>query len=239
MTHDHHNQNITEANFEEWNESMARKYDTVLEHSRVGALQKWIESVRVRQVIKLLRPQEGESILDVGCGAGNMLELIDHGSLFGVDLSDVLLQKARQHLGARATLIKGNAENLMVLFPPHTTFTKIYSSEVLEHVLHPEKVIEQIHFLLAKDGVVVVSIPHEKYIKLIKHILIALGLFRMFFPKQKEEINEEYEWHLHDFDLAMLDRIIVGKFVIKKIKRIPFWFLPLRYVVELKPENGS
>ena len=171
-------------------------------------------------------------MLDVGCGGGNILEKITKGKRYGIDLSETLLKIAKKRLGSQATLLKGNAEDMALLFPG-ATFNKIFSSEVIEHLLHPEAMIDEIYKLINADGVVVISIPNEKMIKVVKRILIATGLFGLLFAKRK--IQTEYEWHLHDFNLPMLQKLIQGKFIIQKIKRIPFWLLPLRYVVLLKP----
>jgi 2-polyprenyl-3-methyl-5-hydroxy-6-metoxy-1,4-benzoquinol methylase len=229
----HDVQKVTEENFEAWNEEMVRRYKTVLDNPSIGFVQRFIELARVRTVIKLLDVRETDEVLDVGCGAGNILENIRKGQLVGLDLSETLLAIAQKRLGSRARLVKGNAEDMVKLFPGEV-FSKIFSSEVLEHVLNPGKVIEQIHTLLRADGVLVVSIPYERLIKAIKRTLIIFGLFRFFFPKYKK-IQTAYEWHLHDFDLNMLRKIIGGRFLIQKVKGVPFWFLPLRYVILLKP----
>lgn len=231
------NNTVNKENFEKWNDSMVQQYGTVLDSSKTGAIHRWIESRRVRALIGMLKPKDDDTILDVGCGAGNILEEVSRGKLFGLDLSSVLLERAREHLGNRAIFVKGNAEEMAGLFEANQ-FSKIFSSEVIEHVLNPDKVIEQMSILLKPDGVLIISIPNEWLIKILKRVLIGLGLFRVIFPKYKKS-QAEYEWHLHDFDLAMLRRIVSGKFVIKKIRRIPFWFLPLRYVVELRRHNTS
>ena len=57
-------------------------------------------------MLDLLRPNKGESILDVGCGAGaSILPLLDHGFQWtGLDPSPYMLDLADKHLRNRADL---------------------------------------------------------------------------------------------------------------------------------------
>ncbi|MEK9175684.1 MAG: methyltransferase domain-containing protein [Patescibacteria group bacterium] len=225
---------LTKENFTQWNEEMVKKYGTILEsqtrHS--NAIVRYIEGLRVRWVVRYVNANENDIALDVGCGGGNILEKIKAGKLYGIDLSETLLVVAKKRLGDRATLLNGDAEDMAKLFP-NKKFSKIFSSEVIEHLLRPEAMISEIYKLIDTNGIVVISIPNEKVIKAVKRVLIVTGLFKLLFAKRKEEA--EYEWHLHDFDLTMLQKLIQGKFVVQKIKRIPFWFFPLRYVVRMSP----
>ena len=229
----HQHSDITKENFEEWNEKMVLQHGTLLEHRNSHAIVRLIESLRVRAIVKLLDPKESDRILEVGCGAGNILESIRKGQLAGLDLSETLLAIAQKRLGSRARLVKGNAEDMVKLFPGEV-FSKVFASEVLEHVLHPAVVVTQIRELMDSNGVFVVSIPNEKLIKFIKKVLIRIGLFRVFLPG-KGVPRIEYEWHLHDFDLQLLRDVVKGLFDITKVRRIPFGFLPLRYVVKMRP----
>ncbi len=62
----------------------------------------------------LLRPVEGERLLDVGCGAGDHLRFFRGKgcSVTGVDPSQDMLDMARQRLGQRADLCPGTCEDL-------------------------------------------------------------------------------------------------------------------------------
>lgn len=59
-------------------------------------------------------PQEGTSVLDVGCGTGTLLRLYKEGGcqVSGVDLSEAMLQVARRTLGPDAQLHLGDATRL-------------------------------------------------------------------------------------------------------------------------------
>lgn len=65
-------------------------------------------------IIRLLRPQKGERILDIGCGTGNHLLLFYQLGLdvTGLDASPYMLDIARSRLGPKVTLKTGRAEDL-------------------------------------------------------------------------------------------------------------------------------
>lgn len=65
-------------------------------------------------ILRLLRPQKGERILDIGCGTGNHL-LVFYRLGFdvtGLDASPYMLDIARSRLGSKASLKAGRAEDL-------------------------------------------------------------------------------------------------------------------------------
>ncbi len=65
-------------------------------------------------IIRLLKPQKGERVLDVGCGTGNHLLLFYRLGLdiTGIDASPYMLDVARSRLGNKASLYIGRAEDL-------------------------------------------------------------------------------------------------------------------------------
>jgi len=65
-------------------------------------------------ILRLLKPADGERLLDVGCGAGGRLRFFrEKGcSVTGIDLSHEMLDMARKNLGQRADLYPGDYENL-------------------------------------------------------------------------------------------------------------------------------
>ncbi len=227
------NQNVTDENFEKWNDEMGEKYNPGLCHGSSSLLIRFVEWLRVRAILKYLDAQDGEKILDVGCGVGSILKEVRKGELTGLDLSSRFLEEAKKELRGRARFVKGNAEDMAKLFP-NAAFDKIFTSEVIEHVLHPDRVVAEMHKLVSPQGTVIISIPHESLIKAVKKVLMAFGLFKLLVPRHKAT-TETYEWHLHDFDLNMLKEIVKDKFSIEKVKAIPFFFVPLRYVIKLKP----
>jgi SAM-dependent methyltransferase len=73
-----------------------------------------VERLVKESVFTLLDPQPGERILDIGCGEGNHLRLFSGSglNLAGLDASPYMVGRARDHLGHRAALEVGKAEDL-------------------------------------------------------------------------------------------------------------------------------
>ncbi|MDO8264964.1 MAG: methyltransferase domain-containing protein [Candidatus Parcubacteria bacterium] len=221
----------TIKNFEKWNENYIKKYD-IEEYYKSSLIVRFIEEKRIKQIVNLIQTQEGDRIIELGCGAGHILEKIPWGNLTGVDISETLLKKAEKRLQKRnAVLIKGNIEDLPQAVK-NKKFDKIICSEVLEHVQNPGKVIDEILKIAHKDSVIVISIPNEKLINRLKGIFLKLRIFFNLFPNSSKKMDEE--WHLHSFNMNLLEKYTKGKLIIKKVKAVPFWFLPIRYVVKFK-----
>ena len=82
----------------------------------------WSQSPQGRTVEKfvevlikdLLDPQQGERVLDIGCGFGDHLLFLNQLGLdiSGVDASPYMLSRAKERLGHRCSLRKGKAEDL-------------------------------------------------------------------------------------------------------------------------------
>ena len=87
-----------------------RLYDS-WRHSAGGRA---MDSFLERLIPELLRPRQNESVLDIGCGTGNHLLLLNRFGLDinGVDASPYMIDIARKRLGNRCTLKTGNATDL-------------------------------------------------------------------------------------------------------------------------------
>ena len=219
-------------NFEEWNELMAQKYNPDIYHRSRNPILRCIANLRVKAIIDFLNVQKNDEVIEIGCGAGNILERFNKGKLTGVDLSDFLLAIARNKLeNKKVDLFKGDAENLPAEIK-NKKFDKIICSEVLEHVQHPGQVINEILKIAHPNATIVISIPNEKLINFLKQVLLKLKIFSIFLPNVSKKMDEE--WHLHNFDLKLLNDITRGKLEMVKIKPIFGRFFPLYYVVKFK-----
>jgi ubiquinone/menaquinone biosynthesis C-methylase UbiE len=221
--------------FKEWNEKMIAKYDPDAFHHHSNSLIRFVESRRVKVIFKLLDLRADDAVLEVGCGAGNVIERASFGRLFGVDLSTSILIKAKRHLGRRIHLFKGDAQSLPC---KDESFQHVICSEVLEHLLDPSIAMSEMERVLKPGGSAVISIPNELWINRIKRVLIRLRVFQWFVNRQgnyhemPERMDEE--WHLHSLSLEGWLNMFKKLFKIARFKSIPFRWLPLRYVILLK-----
>lgn len=225
---------LDEKKFVEWNEAMSIKHNPDFHHNHPNPLMRIMENKRTTSILSYLEIEQKDKVLDVGCGAGNMLERVGKGKLYGIDLSAFALGLAKSRLNNNAILQKGNAESLPY---KSNSFDKLFCSEVIEHTLHPERIIDEMHRVLNPEGVCVISIPNEKLSINIKKILRQTGLSRFILPANKGDESKIYdvcEWHLHVFSLGSLRKMVKEKFEITHKKGIPFGFIPVKYVVRLK-----
>ena len=99
----------------------------------------WLRRIQ-KKALNQLRPSPSSIILDIGCGTGAILEMLIHqghkGKLLGVDISAVMLQKAKERLQNRAQLYKARAEKLPF---PNQCIDIVVTTEAFHHFPHPKK----------------------------------------------------------------------------------------------------
>jgi ubiquinone/menaquinone biosynthesis C-methylase UbiE len=220
--------------FFKWNEEHAIKHDLEKFYTHPNRLFRYIENKRIRVLTDLADIKETSKVLEIGCGAGHILERINNGKLTGIDISPTQIERAGKRLGNKAELSVSKGENLPF---SDKSFDRILCTEVFEHVLEPEKILAEMKRVLKDDGIISLSIPNEKLIIFTKNILLNTGLKWILEPKKSQwdlaSKNNLDEWHIHKYDLKMIKQQSVKLFKILKIKRIPFYFIPFRYVLKL------
>lgn len=217
-------------NFREWNEKMFIKYNNERLYKHPNPIIRFTEKKRIKLILEMLQLTDKDKILDVGCGEGYVLNLIDKGKAIGEDISDTAIFKAKSKLNGKSiSIVKSDVQNM-----PFKTesFNKIYCTELLEHVNHPNDVISEIKRVSQKDSIIIITIPNEYLINKVKQFLIKIGLFNILLDDVPKEMHKE--WHLHFFTLELLMEIIKGNLIIMEIKAVPFNFFPIRYVVKCR-----
>jgi len=219
----------TDEEFFRWNEDMASKYNPDAYHESSNIVVRWIEQRRVQRIKRFLNAQPDHRVLEVGVGAGNILAQIPSRNRSGLDLSPSLLEMARRRL-PDVQLYEGDAEQFPLELRKQT-FDRVFCSEVLEHVRHPERVVREMANVLAPRGIVVISVPNEKFINAVKGLLLKFRIFTMLFPGISLKMDDE--WHLHSFDRKLLRKTVGDALVIERIDAVPFEWFPIRLVSRL------
>ena len=226
---------VKSERFREWNDKMVRKYDPDAFHHHSNPIVRFIEAKRIKAILKLIHAGKEDRILEVGCGAGNILEKTPTGKLFGVDISEFILNKAKKKLVNEVYLSQADAQNLPF---KDQALEIVICSEVLEHLLDPSESLKEVARVLNNKGMAIISVPNELLINRIKGILIRLGMFDWLFHRQGEyremAKNMEDEWHLHALPLHNWLDLFNKSFRVARLKRVPYFWLPLRYVVSLE-----
>lgn len=117
--------------------------------------------LRLQTYAQLLSPylHDGAKILDIGCYTARLLDFLPkdkHIEYWGVDFDEKALEIAKQK-GAKVQFAKFDTEPLLF----QDQFDMIVAGEVLEHLINPSKILEQMQQLIKSDGVVLISLPNE------------------------------------------------------------------------------
>ncbi|HTV56717.1 MAG TPA: class I SAM-dependent methyltransferase, partial [Terriglobia bacterium] len=110
------------------------------------------------RVVKAIEEFNPSAILDVGCGNGNLLALLNDGvrSLAGADLSPEMIKQARAKLGDRVDLKIADSEAL----PWESgAFDALSCTDSFHHYPNPQKVLEEMRRVLKPAGHLVIADP--------------------------------------------------------------------------------
>lgn len=121
---------------------------------------------RAGLIIGELSPQNGDNILDVGCGDGYYLHLLSKLGiklkLTGTDFDPNALASAKRNLKGKN--IKLFQADLMKKLPfENSSFDKVVMSEVTEHLPNDVKGLKEIKRILRPGGVLVLTVPNANY----------------------------------------------------------------------------
>lgn len=119
---------------------------------------------RVHFIVKELKVEPTDKILEVGCGRGfilNILSALFTAEFHGIDIAKDHLAIARKQLKNRNVKLK--YASVYELPYPDNSFDKIVSTEVLEHLEHEDKALGEIRRVLKPGGKLIVTVPNKKY----------------------------------------------------------------------------
>lgn len=146
-------------------------------------------------------------ILDLGCGNGNVLNLLREKSdanLYGIDLSEEMIRHAQKRLGSRVELQVGDAEKLPY---GEYQFDVIICNASFHHYIHPDVVIAEMKRVLKPQGTLILgdpTAPFDWYLRFLNWGLkwINSGDYHMY---GKSEITNLLE--KHGFSVSQFKRI--------------------------------
>ncbi|API87094.1 class I SAM-dependent methyltransferase [Francisella uliginis] len=103
------------------------------------------------EVVELLNPSKGENILDLGCGTGELTNIIKNtgAKVIGADISENMLKKAKENY-SEIEFIQIDAQQDIDL--KKESFDAVFSNAALHWMTNPLAVIKNINHILKKDG---------------------------------------------------------------------------------------
>lgn len=192
---------------------------------------------RAKRIIEELNPQDGDKILDVGCGDGYYLYLLSNLGLklrlVGTDFDPRALESARKNLkGKRILLIKAN---LMKRLPfANNSFDKVVMSEVVEHLPDDAKGLKEVYRILKLGGVLCLSVPNANYpflwdpVNWVSEHLFGTHIKSGFWAGI-------WSQHLRLYKPEEIEKVIEGAgFKVLATQSFTFWCLPFNhYLINL------
>ena len=206
------------------NDQLARDHDIDAYYAASPLPIRVIERQRLAMVRELAAARAGDRIVDVGCGGGHVLGMFEDAELVGVDVSSVMLDKARHNLRGRAvTLLHGELAEVGLA---DDSFDVAICTEVLEHVIDPRAVLAEIQRVMRPGGVVVVTFPNDELIGRIKGAVTTTGLSRLPPFNDMEWGGDHY--HLHVWSRAEMRALLSEFFRVLDDRAVPAEWLPIR-----------
>jgi 2-polyprenyl-3-methyl-5-hydroxy-6-metoxy-1,4-benzoquinol methylase len=114
---------------------------------------------------------QGKKILDLGCRDGVLTKCFSDGNeVLGIDIDDIALEKAREHLGIQTRVMDLNGDWDI----SKDYFDYVVAGEVLEHLYYPDRVLEKISVTLKASGTLLGSVPNA--FSLINRFRLLFGM---------------------------------------------------------------
>lgn len=139
-------------------ENSKTNFDEQSEHYDEGFDGKFVKGM-YDEIINRVNNINPKSLLDVGCGTGNILLNLNRNEnikLYGLDISEKMIETAENKLNGRAELKVGDAE-----FMPwqDNSFEVIICNASFHHYPNPEKVLLEMKRLLKEKGKLIIGDP--------------------------------------------------------------------------------
>ena len=111
------------------------------------------------EIINRIMIENPKKLLDVGCGTGNILMKLNSNedlSLYGLDISEKMIQIAKKNLGSRAELKVGDSEYMPW---EDDSFDVIVCNASFHHYPNPKKVLAEMKRMLKSNGTLIIGDP--------------------------------------------------------------------------------
>lgn len=143
---------------------MAASYGNRQKHESKNPIQRALLGRFKAQAVRLARSVSPQSILEVGCGEGYMLDEMSRAGvgreIYGVDISEPAVVDARARLGDRAKVEQRDARELA---DDGRRFDLVMMLEVLEHIPEPAQMLPILDRLA--ERYLLLSVPWEPFFR--------------------------------------------------------------------------
>lgn len=123
---------------------------------------------RLARIIDLVAAERPDSVLDIGCGRGFLLEHLARRGLSGLTGIDVFDDVGSPHFA----YVTGDVTQRLPL--PDAGFACVIAGEIIEHVPNPDDFLREIRRVLRPGGTLILSTPN--LVSWANRILVPLGV---------------------------------------------------------------
>lgn len=163
---------------------------------------------------------KGESLLEVGCGSGNVLLTLkdDYSRCIGVELAQTRYNQLKNLFSkcSNIQLINGNIEDKDLEIAPSSIDTIIINA-VVEHLIEPISALQYLEELLKPKGRIIITTPN--FAKWTRRIKLFLGRFPSTaslnegltaYDKKTSTLLYD-DGHLHYFTYRSLKKLLIER----------------------------
>ena len=171
-----------------------QKYNssTTTGHSTATAYSRPLNVARIQTISDMVnRLGNGLSVLDVGCGNGDISEMISKmgNYVISVDLPPMTILAHKRRV---SSVVTGDAEQLAFV---SNSLGIVLASEVVEHLWNPYSFFREAHRVLKANGYLIVETPEGK-----------------------ESLR--YDSHKHFFTVERLEQMLAASFNVCEVERL-------------------
>ncbi len=176
-------------------------------HTTTNPLKKYMIKYFNNKLINIINSinTPKSTILDAGCGEGFISNLlvthIKDAKIYAIDSNQDAINYACKHQSPEIYFSVGNIYNIDA---QNDSFNIVYSTEVLEHIHHPEDALKEL--LRVAQNYVLISVPQEPYFCL-GNLLSGKNILRLGNPID----------HIHCYTFNGIKKFIKKIFPDKKI----------------------
>jgi SAM-dependent methyltransferase len=149
------------------------EYDWTHAASRLIGLETFFHRARLQAVSRLVGEFGQPPFLDVGCGTALMTRALPLGTV-GIDLNPRNLSKASIY-APEARFLVADAEGSIPL--EDESFQTVVCTEMLEHLLYPDRALSEIRRVLKPGGRLVGSVPGRSVLWKLRGLSSSSGHF--------------------------------------------------------------
>lgn len=224
---DYHYQQIKKTKFYKFNSFVLARFS-----KHIDITEKYLFNLKVNN---RLSAKSGINILDVGCGDGVMIYLMSKRNkmntkninYFGVDGSEESLEVARK----KNPKVKFVCSDVRRLPFENEKFDVIVSSDVIEHIKTPSKMLNEIRRVSKNNALIVIGTP----IRVSENPLDDMHVHE-FFPKEFKKLCSKY---FHFVELRKSHDLFVKLLFGRYLKFLGKDHLVYRYIINVMAIIGK